>query len=127
MSLMIIELIIAGMTFLFNATMTLLLNYDIPTSSIDSFPSKCYSIPIFEFTQEPVFSMQQILKIVQIILAILLTAAILMQAQGAGLSGAFGGSGGFYRTKRGMEKIIFRATIVLAAAIGAIALVNVLI
>jgi len=79
------------------------------------------------FTQEPVFSMQQILKIVQIILAILLTAAILMQARGAGLSGAFGGSGGFYRTKRGMEKIIFRATIVLAAAIGAIALVNVLI
>ncbi len=71
--------------------------------------------------------MSQILKIVQIILAILLTAAILVQARGTGLSSAFGGEGGFYRTKRGIEKTIFRATIFLAIALGAIALVNVLI
>ncbi|MDD5626944.1 MAG: preprotein translocase subunit SecG [Patescibacteria group bacterium] len=71
--------------------------------------------------------MSQILKIVQIILAILLTAAILVQARGTGLGSAFGGEGGFYRTKRGVEKIVFRATIFLAIAFGAIALVNVLI
>ncbi|MFA4880195.1 MAG: preprotein translocase subunit SecG [Candidatus Doudnabacteria bacterium] len=71
--------------------------------------------------------MSQILKIVQIILAILLTAAILVQARGTGLSSAFGGEGGFYRTKRGVEKIVFRATIFLAIAFGTIALVNVLI
>ncbi len=55
------------------------------------------------------------IKIVQIIVAILLMVAILMQNRGAGLGGVFGGSGGVYLTKRGLEKKLFIATIVLAA------------
>ena len=55
------------------------------------------------------------IKIAQIVVAILLMAAILMQNRGAGLGGVFGGSGGVYLTKRGLEKKLFIATIVLAA------------
>jgi len=39
--------------------------------------------------------------------------AILLQARGAGLGRAWGGGGEFYRSKRGMEKILQRATIIL--------------
>jgi len=55
------------------------------------------------------------IKIIQIIVAILLMIAILMQNRGAGLGGVFGGTGGVYLTKRGLEKKLFIATIVLAA------------
>lgn len=56
-----------------------------------------------------------ILKLAQVIVAILLMVAILMQNKGAGLGGAFGGTGGgVYLTKRGMEKKLFNATIILA-------------
>lgn len=55
------------------------------------------------------------IKIIQVIVAVLLMVAILMQNRGAGLGGVFGGSGGVYLTKRGLEKKLFMATIVLAA------------
>jgi preprotein translocase subunit SecG len=55
------------------------------------------------------------IKIAQIVIALLLMVAILMQNRGAGLGGIFGGSGGVYLTKRGLEKKLFIATIVLAA------------
>ena len=56
-----------------------------------------------------------LITIVQIILAVLLIIAILLQQRGSGLSGAFGGGeGGAYSTRRGIEKILFRATIVIA-------------
>ncbi len=54
------------------------------------------------------------LKIAQLAIAILLMAAILLQNRGAGLGGVFGGTGGVYLTKRGLEKKLFIATIVLA-------------
>ncbi len=40
--------------------------------------------------------------------------AILLQQRGGGLSSVFGGEGGFYRTRRGAEKVIFVSTIILA-------------
>jgi len=55
------------------------------------------------------------IKIIQVIVAILLMVAILMQNRGTGLGGVFGGSGGVYLTKRGLEKKLFLATIILAA------------
>lgn len=57
----------------------------------------------------------KIIQISQIVVSILLITTILMQSRGAGIGGAFGGSNDIYRTKRGAEKIIFRATIFLAA------------
>jgi len=57
---------------------------------------------------------KQFILIGQIIISLLLAASILLQAKGTGLGTAFGGSGEFYRSKRGVEKIVFIATIVLA-------------
>lgn len=59
--------------------------------------------------------MGQILDIIQIVVSGLLIVTILLQQRGTGLSGAFGGEGSFYFKKRGAEKIIFIATIVLSA------------
>lgn len=55
------------------------------------------------------------IKIIQIVVAVLLMLAILLQNRGVGLGGVFGGGGGVYLTKRGVEKKLFIATIVLAA------------
>ena len=57
------------------------------------------------------------IKIAQVIVSILLIVAILLQNRGTGLGSAFGGSGGVYLTKRGLEKKLFIATIVLAVFI----------
>lgn len=58
--------------------------------------------------------MQQVFTIIQVISAVLLIAAILMQQRGTGLGSAFGGGSEIYRTKRGVEKILFVSTIVLS-------------
>ena len=59
--------------------------------------------------------MGKILDIVQIVVSVLLMASILLQQRGEGLSSTFGGQGGgVYFKKRGMEKILFIASIVLA-------------
>jgi preprotein translocase subunit SecG len=54
-------------------------------------------------------------KITQVVVAILLMVAILMQNRGAGVGGILGGSGGVYLTKRGIEKKLHILTIILAA------------
>lgn len=67
-----------------------------------------------------------IVTIAQIIISILLIAIILIQQKGSGLGSAFGGeSGNLYSTKRGVEKILFYATIVLAVAFLTIAILRV--
>lgn len=65
-----------------------------------------------------------ILNIVQIAIAVLLIATILLQSRGSGLSSAFGGGGGVYYQKRGMEKILFRSTILLAVLFLGFSFVN---
>jgi len=57
---------------------------------------------------------QTFLTVIQITISILLILTILSQVQGSGLSLIFGGGGGFYRSKRGIEKLLFYATIVLS-------------
>lgn len=54
----------------------------------------------------------QIISVIQIVLAIILTVLILLQNKGVGLGSAFGGGTGFYHTKRGFEKLLFYATII---------------
>ena len=53
------------------------------------------------------------IRIVQIILAIAVILFILLQARGAGLGSAFGGSsaGAVFKTRRGVERLIFNLTI----------------
>ncbi|MCX6723521.1 MAG: preprotein translocase subunit SecG [Candidatus Staskawiczbacteria bacterium] len=59
-----------------------------------------------------------IFNLLEIIVAVLLIVVILLQMQGSGLSGAFGGSGEFYRSKRSMEKLLMWSTVVLAVFFG---------
>ncbi|MDD4272032.1 MAG: preprotein translocase subunit SecG [Patescibacteria group bacterium] len=66
------------------------------------------------------------LQIVQIVIAALLMLAILLQNRGVGLSGVFGGSGNIYRTKRGVEKKLFIATIVLSVLFFSVSLAVIL-
>ena len=56
----------------------------------------------------------QILTVFQLLLGVLLIITILVQAKGTGLGSAWGSSGEFYRSKRGVEKFMFVSTIILA-------------
>lgn len=57
--------------------------------------------------------MNPILALGQLLVSIALIASILLQARGAGLSGAFGGDSAVYRSRRGVEKRLWQFTIVL--------------
>lgn len=59
--------------------------------------------------------MKPIIALIQITLGILLILVILIQQKGSGIGTAFGGDLGFYRTKRGAEKLLFWTTIFLAS------------
>lgn len=69
--------------------------------------------------------MTKYLNIAQIVLSIVLIAAILIQGRGVGLSGVFGGEGNVFRTKRGLEKSLHYVTIGLVVAFFFVALLNV--
>ncbi len=58
--------------------------------------------------------MQFALTFILFVSAVFLIVAILLQNRGTGLGAAFGGEGNVYRTKRGVEKMLFYATILLA-------------
>lgn len=70
--------------------------------------------------------MQLILNIIQVIIASLLIAAILLQRRGAGLGAGFGGEGNIYFQKRGMEKTLFILTIVFSVLFLGVAFANLL-
>ena len=57
-----------------------------------------------------------VLSVIQIVLSALLVGLILIQPKGVGLGQVFAGEGNVYRTKRGAEKIVSNATILLAIA-----------
>jgi len=65
------------------------------------------------------------LDVVQILLAVLLVALVLLQAKGSGFSGMFGGdSTSVYRTRRGIEKRMFQVTIIISVTFFVLAVVN---
>jgi len=73
--------------------------------------------------------LQGMLPYIQIVLGALLIVAVILQRTGASLGGAFGSdnfSSGFH-TRRGLEKTLFRATIVLGILFALSALVNLII
>ncbi len=74
-------------------------------------------------------TLQAALPYAQIVLALLLIMGIVLQTRGAGLGGAFGGdnfASTFYK-RRGAEKFLFNATIVLAVLFVASAIAGFLI
>jgi preprotein translocase subunit SecG len=55
----------------------------------------------------------ELLVVAQIVIAISVGSAILLQARGTGLSSTFGGESTAYRSRRGLERTLFRLTVIL--------------
>ncbi len=72
-------------------------------------------------------AMKTYLNIAQIAVSVLLVTAILLQSRGTGLGASFGGEGNVYRTKRGVEKVLFRSTIAFAVIFLGLALATVVV
>jgi protein translocase SecG subunit len=67
------------------------------------------------------------ISVAQIIISVILIVLILLQERSSGLSGVFGGGdeSGFYQTRRGLERVIFGATIFLIAVLIILSLWNI--
>lgn len=67
--------------------------------------------------------MKTFLIVLQIIISVLFILSVMVQQRSSGLSSAFGGSAGAVQsTKRGAEKVVFNASIILAIIFVAISL-----
>ena len=69
--------------------------------------------------------MNTYLYIVQIFISLVLIGVLLLQARGSGFSATFSSDSSIYRTRRGVEKTLFNATIVLAVVFVVISIVSV--
>lgn len=68
------------------------------------------------------------LDIALIITSIALIASVILQSKGAGLGGFTGGdTGGIYTARRGIEKVLFRITIILSVIFFVLAIATVLV
>ncbi|MDP2671470.1 MAG: preprotein translocase subunit SecG [bacterium] len=67
------------------------------------------------------------LFLIQIVVACLLVVVIIMQNKGSGVGSIFGGGSVVYRSRRGVEKLLHYATIVLALSFAVLSLSSVLI
>jgi protein translocase SecG subunit len=67
-----------------------------------------------------------LLVVVQTILALILIVLIVLQGRGAGLGSAWGGEGELYGTRRGVEKILFRGTILVTFLFIAVSIASLL-
>ena len=71
--------------------------------------------------------MKLTITIIQIVISLLLAGAILMQSRGTGIGTTFGGGSEQYRSKRGIEQLLYKATQYLIVAFFIASLLNVLI
>jgi preprotein translocase subunit SecG len=72
--------------------------------------------------------MQVYFNIAQIIISVALTVAVLLQIRSSGLGSVFGGSdSAVYRTRRGIERLLFNITIGLTIAFFVITILNVIV
>ena len=69
--------------------------------------------------------MQTYLNIAQIVVAVSLIIAALLQVRGGGLGGIFGQADTVYRTKRGVEKTLFQLTVALVVIFIILSIVSV--
>lgn len=71
--------------------------------------------------------MKPLVLIIQIVLALLLIVAILLQNKGGGLGTAFGGITEQYRSKRGFERLLYRGTVILISLFLITSVINLLV
>ncbi|MBP8974419.1 MAG: preprotein translocase subunit SecG [Anaerolineae bacterium] len=74
-------------------------------------------------------TIQDALQFIQILTSVALIVVIILQAQGQGLTGLFGGgdSMGITKTRRGLERTLFQITVGLSVAFLANAIIQLLI
>jgi len=65
-----------------------------------------------------------LLLVAQMVIAISVGTAILLQSRGTGLSSTFGGESTAYRSRRGLERTLFRLTVVLIIVFVLVSLVG---
>lgn len=68
--------------------------------------------------------MKNILLIGNIILSVIIVIFILIQGKGAGLGSAWGGGGEMFQTRRGIEKVTLRLTVILIVVFFVISIFN---
>ncbi|GHO43586.1 preprotein translocase subunit SecG [Ktedonospora formicarum] len=66
------------------------------------------------------------IQVVQIILCVAVIVFILLQVRGAGLGSAFGGSsaGTVFKTRRGVERLVFNLTIIFVVLFALISVLS---
>jgi preprotein translocase subunit SecG len=65
------------------------------------------------------------LNIAQIVISIVLIVVVLLQSKGSSFSGAFSTDASVFSTRRGLERTLFQATLVLAAVFVLVSIVSV--
>lgn len=65
--------------------------------------------------------MKEILQLVELAIAILLMAVVLLQQSGTSIGGTFGAEGFAYRSRRGVERFLFQATIIFGLLFAGVA------
>ena len=68
-----------------------------------------------------------IITIVEMSIALLLIVSVILQQRGTQAGVVFGASGQTYRSKKGIEKVLFYSTIALAALFAGFSILGVLI
>ncbi len=72
--------------------------------------------------------MEQYLDIALIITSVVLIVSVILQSKGAGLGGLTGAdTGGFFTARRGVEKTLFRLTIILSVIFVLLAIATVIV
>ena len=71
--------------------------------------------------------MQTAFNVIQIIVSVALILVITLQVKGGGLGGIFGQADTVYRTKRGLERRLFQATIALVVVFVITSIVSLLV
>ena len=72
--------------------------------------------------------MEKFLDIALIIVSVTLVVSVILQSKGGGLGGLTGAdTGGLFSARRGIEKTLFRATIILSVIFFVLAIITVII
>lgn len=67
---------------------------------------------------------KNVITVAQIIVAIAVIISILLQNRGEGLGSLFGGGGEVFRTRRGIENILYYTSIGLAVLLVVLSIIN---
>lgn len=68
--------------------------------------------------------METAIQILVVLVSVVLVGVLLLQTKGSGLGAVLGSDSGIFRTRRGLEKILFRFTIVWASLFVLLALIS---